>query len=333
LLVSREEVGMGSWDVGSFSNDGASDWLLQLVESRGADKIFRALMLAANNKDYLEVIECEQAVAAAELVAAAIGQPSAKLPADVSNWLQGKDLRMGSELVDLALRVVERVAKNSELKELWDDTDSAADWYVVIEDLADRLRRSEVYTNEFTGKMAKAAETIAATNELCNEALRLISSGQMEEAVTKYDEALKVDPSAQLAYLGRGTCMLSLGRYEKAVENFERAMRIGKDVPEAYHLRAQAYFHLERYHDCIEDLSTLIRKRPDGWDGYWIRGIAYETIGLYNKAVQDFSRVIEKQPRHEEAYGRRAACYEYLGSYDMANRDREKVKKLTSPSS
>jgi len=320
---------MGSWDVSSFGNDGAADWLNQLIASRGADRIFRALMVAANNKDYLEVLECEQAIAAAELVAAAVGKPSATLPKDVLEWLEGKELHLGSELVDLALRVVERVAKNSELKELWDDTDSAADWYVTVEDLATRLRESEVYASEISGQYQKAAETLNITNELCSEALHLISQGRMEAAVAQYDEALNVDPSSQLAYLGRGTCLLALGRYEKAVENFERAMRIGKEVPEAYHLRAQAYFHLERYHDCIEDLSTLIRKRPDKWDGYWIRGIAYETVGLYNKAVQDFTRVIEKQPRHSEAYDRRAACYDYLGSYEMANKDRERAKRMT----
>jgi tetratricopeptide (TPR) repeat protein len=321
---------MGSWDVGSFNNDGGSDWLEQLLQSRGADKIFRALMVVSNNKDYLEVNDCEQAIAAAELVAAAVGEPSQTLPGEVSHWLEGKDLRLGSELVDLALRVVERVAKNSELKELWDDTDSALEWYATVDDLAGRLRRSAVYANEISEPMKRAAVLLENTNELCAEALHLIGFGRMEEAVRRYDEALSLDPSLQLAFLGRGTCFLSLGRYEKAVDSFERAMRIGKEVPEAYHLRAQAYFHLERYHECIEDLTTLIRHRPDKWDGYWIRGIAYETMGLYNKAVQDFTTVIEKQPRHEEAYGRRAACYEILGSHEMANKDRERAKRISA---
>jgi tetratricopeptide (TPR) repeat protein len=264
------------------------------------------------------------------LVAAAVGEPSDTLPSEVSEWLEGKDLRLGSELVDLALRVVERVAKNSELKELWDDTDSALEWYATVDDLAGRLRRSAVYANEISEPMKRAAALLENTNELCAEALHLIGFGRMEEAIRQYDDALSLDPSLQLAYLGRGTCFLSLGRYEKAVDSFERAMRIGKEVPEAYHLRAQAYFHLERYHECIEDLSTLIRHRPDKWDGYWIRGIAYETMGLYNKAVQDFTSVIEKQPRHEEAYGRRAACYEILGSHEMANKDRERAKRISA---
>ena len=324
---------MGSWDVSSFGNDGASDWLDELLHAKGADRIFRALLAAGNIKaqDYLQVPECECAIAAAELVAAGAGRPSPTLPPKASQWLQERSFTAGAEIVDLALRVVERVAKNSELKEVWDDTDSAQEWYGIIEDLQTRLRECDVYASQIAERYKQATSSIVeGTSQLFDEALQLISDSKHEEAIEKYNSALELDPNSQLAYLGRGTCYLSLGRYEKAVDNFERSLRIGKNVLEAYHLRAQAYFHLGRYHDSIDDLSTLIAGRPDKWDAYWIRGIAYESLGLYLKASQDFTKVIELDPRFEDAYGRRADCYEHLGSFDMAAKDRERAKKMTS---
>lgn len=324
---------MGSWDVSSFGNDGASEWLDELLHAKGADKIFRALLAAGNIKaqDYLQVPECEAAIAAAELVAAGAGKPSSFLPPKASQWLQERGFSAGAEIVDLALRVVERVAKNSELKEVWDDTDSAQEWYGIIEDLQTRLRESDVYASQIAERYKQATSSIVeGTSQLFDEALQLISDSKHEEAIEKYNSALELDPNSQLAYLGRGTCYLSLGRYEKAVENFERSLRMGKSVLEAYHLRAQAYFHLGRYHDSIDDLSTLIAGRPEKWDAYWIRGIAYESLGLYLKASQDFTKVIELDPHFEDAYGRRADCYEHLGSFDMATKDRERAKKMTS---
>ncbi len=321
---------MGSWDVSSFGNDGARDWLDELLQAKGADRVFRSLMVAGKlgPNDYLQSTECECAVAAAEIVAAGAGNPSAKLPPKASQWVQERNFTAGAEIVDLALRVVERVCKNSELKELWDDTDSAEEWYGLIEDLEKRLRGSEVYASKLAERMQQASSNVEGTNQLCDEALSLISNGDHEGAIAKYDEALKLDPNAQIAYLGKGTCYLSLGRYEKAVDSFGRSLRIGKEVTQAYHLRAQAYFHLERYHECIEDLTTLIAKKPDGWDAYWIRGIAYESVGLFLKGATDFSKVIELQPKFEEALGRRADCYEALGSFDMAAKDRERMKKM-----
>lgn len=321
---------MGSWDVSSFGNDGARDWLEELLQAKGADRVFRSLMVAGKHgpNDYLQSTECECAVAAAEIVAAGAGNPSAKLPPKASQWVQERNFTAGAEIVDLALRVVERVSKNSELKELWDDTDSAEEWYGLIEDLEKRLRGSEVYASKLAERMQQASSNVEGTNALCDEALTLISNGDHEGAIAKYDEALALDPNAQIAYLGKGTCYLSLGRYEKAVDSFGRSLRIGKEVTQAYHLRAQAYFHLERYHECIEDLTTLIAKKPEGWDAYWIRGIAYEAVGLFLKGATDFSKVLELQPKFEEALGRRADCYEALGSFDMAAKDRERMKKM-----
>jgi tetratricopeptide (TPR) repeat protein len=323
---------LGSWDVSSFGNDGASEWLDQLLQAKGADRVFRSLMIAGKlgPNDYLQTTESECAIAAAEIVAAGAGKPSPTLPPKASQWVQDNNFTAGAEIVDLALRVVERVSKNSELKEVWDDTDSAEDWYVLIDNLEKRLRESEVYASQLAERMRQATSTVEGTHQLCDDALVFISNSDHEGAIKKYDEALALDPNSQLAYLGKGTCYLSLGRYEKAVDNFERSLRLGREVTQAYHLRAQAYFHLGRYHECIDDLSTLIAKKPDGWDAYWIRGIAYESLGLYLKGATDFTKVIDLQPHFEEAFGRRADCYENLGSFDMAAKDRERMKKLMS---
>ncbi len=323
---------MGSWDVSSFGNDGAREWLDELLHAKGADRIFRSLMVAGKlgPNDYLQTTESECAIAAAEMVAAGAGNPSPTLPPKAAQWLQERNFTAGAEIVDLALRVVERVCKNSELKEVWDDTDSSEDWYLLIHDLEKRLRESEVYASQLAERMRQATSTVEGTHQLFDEALVLISAGDHEAAIAKYEEALVLDPNSQLAYLGRGTCYLSLGRYEKAVDNFERSLRLGREVTQAYHLRAQAYFHLGRYHESIDDLSTLIAKKPDGWDAYWIRGIAYESLGLYLKGATDFTKVIELQPQFEEAFGRRADCYEHLGSFDMAAKDRERMQKLMS---
>ncbi|HEY9676807.1 MAG TPA: DUF4259 domain-containing protein [Drouetiella sp.] len=322
---------MGSWDVSSFGNDGASDWLLELLQSKGADKVFRALMSAGKlgPNDYLQTTESECAVAAAEIVAAGAGCPARDLPEEAAQWVKERKFSAGAEIIDLALKVMERVSKNSELKEVWDDTDSSEEWHALMNDLIARLRDSDVYSSRLAESVASAASTVEGTSQLCDEALSLISAGDHESAIAKYDEALNLDPNSQLAYLGKGTCYLSLGRYEKAIDSFEHSLRIGKEVLQAYHLRAQAFFHLERYHDCIDDLSTLIAKQPESWDAYWIRGIAYETLGLYLKGSQDFSKVMELKPDYLEALDRRANCYENLGSFDLAAKDRERLQKLS----
>ena len=132
---------MGAWSTDNFGNDDALDFVGDLC-SRGDEKLIgKALAAVANCGDakYLEVPECSSALAAAELVAAAKGVPPRNLPDDAADWLDSHAPRLGSELVGLARRAVERVRTDSELKEHWEQNGTAEEWHQVLADLAKRL--------------------------------------------------------------------------------------------------------------------------------------------------------------------------------------------------
>jgi hypothetical protein len=71
-------------------------------------------------------------------VAALLGKPAAKLPDEVTSWLAGKKPPKPA-LVKKAQRVVRRVLKDSELKELWADSEDSAKWQQEVEGLLHRL--------------------------------------------------------------------------------------------------------------------------------------------------------------------------------------------------
>ena len=48
-------------------------------------------------------------------------------------------LPVSSDLRALALRAIDRVTSDSELKELWDEVDSAPGWYAYVAALRDRV--------------------------------------------------------------------------------------------------------------------------------------------------------------------------------------------------
>jgi hypothetical protein len=130
---------MGAWGAGSFENDDAMDWVIGLAEGSG-DAILRDALTRFTTTDdrYLEAPGCSIAVAAAEAVAAARGHANASLPDEVVGWLRKKPEVTG-ELVALARSAVDRIAAKSELRDLWDESDSAATWRAAMTDLRARL--------------------------------------------------------------------------------------------------------------------------------------------------------------------------------------------------
>jgi hypothetical protein len=126
---------MGAWGAGTFDNDDALDWLDDLVD--GADDAIRDA-LEATDAEHIEGPDASSALAAAEVVAAALGHPAADLPGEVSDWLEANDAKSAAALAPLALRAVDRVRQNSELKDLWEESDPA-EWNAAVDDLRKRL--------------------------------------------------------------------------------------------------------------------------------------------------------------------------------------------------
>jgi len=129
---------MGTWGTGAFENDDACDWTDDL-EPGNLDPIRDAFAVLSRG-GYLEAPDAVVILAAAEIVAAAAGHPSDDdLPDDAQEYVDALD-GIDPALVAAARAAVERVlASESELAELWAQSDSDDEWRGVVTDLRRRL--------------------------------------------------------------------------------------------------------------------------------------------------------------------------------------------------
>jgi hypothetical protein len=135
------EMPMGAWGRGSFDNDDASDWVYEF-ERDGVAAVESALRQATalGEDDYLQAPEAAQAIAAAEIVAAARDGDLSKLSATARDAFSGPQQAVTSaNLWELAGQAVERVLRQSELKELWEEGDDGEAWSQDVAALLARL--------------------------------------------------------------------------------------------------------------------------------------------------------------------------------------------------
>ena len=133
---------MGAWGINTFENDDASDWLGEFCDEPSEDLLFDAFAAVNDIGDeYLEAPESSAALAAAEVVAALFGKPSATLTDEAQECVRNFKLKPTDELRAAAQKAVARVQTDSELKELWDESDDAAQWQATVQDLAGRLKQ------------------------------------------------------------------------------------------------------------------------------------------------------------------------------------------------
>jgi uncharacterized protein DUF4259 len=129
---------MGAWGIGNFDNDDAADWVYELAESDGTDVLVAALEEATAD-GYLEAPASCAALAAAEVVASLLGNAGKALPDEARKWVEANDAEVGHDLLALARAAVTRIKKDSELRELWEETGDYEQWLSLQDDLLKRL--------------------------------------------------------------------------------------------------------------------------------------------------------------------------------------------------
>lgn len=131
---------MGAWGHGSFANDSALDWLQDLLED-GPPLVREALdrISTAGDQTYLDADDCCAALAAAELVAAALGHGDDRLEENALAWLQENRDATREVGANRAERAVARVYQKSELRDLWDENGPDTEWHADVRELLRRL--------------------------------------------------------------------------------------------------------------------------------------------------------------------------------------------------
>lgn len=318
---------MGSWDVSPFGNDEAREWLSALIAGASTEPVFRALVTAAKVRDgeFLPSQECERAIAAAEIVCCVRNKPTAEVPEELKSWLSQHKLVAGDQIAAMAVRVLGRITRDSELKQVFDDTDSAEEWYAALHDIQKRLQQSSL--PQGSQGLPEVPESEA---KLCEQAAVLVSEQKYEQALEKYDLAAETYSTSQMVFMGRAICHLWLGHYDKVIEDINKALSLDKPIADAYQLRSQAFFHQGKYRQVVADLTNYLSVRPHHIESYFIRGLSYEKLKQYENAINDFTVVIEKNyaDNLSESLNHRAACYEVFGRGDLGAWDRQRAAQI-----
>lgn len=144
---------MGAWGIGIFDNDDACDWIDELIEEddidficstfkkigSGIDDTLLSRMLEEKKELYIEEPEGSAILAAAEIVAALNGKAGKDIPEEAIAWIEENMENSTQELLSLAKTAVKSVRENSELRELWEESDDMEGWLAEVEDLENRL--------------------------------------------------------------------------------------------------------------------------------------------------------------------------------------------------
>jgi tetratricopeptide (TPR) repeat protein len=96
-----------------------------------------------------------------------------------------------------------------------------------------------------------------------NLASLLEGSGQHEEALVHYREALRLKPGAWQAYANLAACLAGMGRLEEAALPYESALRLAPGDPRPPYAMAKALLIANRRAEAAQRFREALRLSPD----------------------------------------------------------------------
>lgn len=134
-----------------------------------------------------------------------------------------------------------------------------------------------------------------------------------DQALSAYDESIKLNPNFVDVYISRGIINHRLGNFKESLTDFDTVIRLEPELSEAYINRGTVRRSMGNYKEAIEDYNKAIHLDPNSPNALTQRGIARSSQKKYEIAILDFDEAIRLDSGYIDAYFNRGSAKRALG--------------------
>ena len=166
---------------------------------------------------------------------------------------------------------------------------------------------------------------------LMHEGNALLSAGQPDAALAKYNEALQFaeaegDPDV---FFNRGIAYKAKGEIDNAIAEYRRALELAPDYAEAHNNLGNLLKDQKKYDEAIVRFESSIRISPDNPSTHNNLGTVHAMKGDVNKAAVYFAKAVRLQPSYIDARQNLGIAYMKQGRLDDAEKEFGEALQMT----
>jgi tetratricopeptide (TPR) repeat protein len=131
---------------------------------------------------------------------------------------------------------------------------------------------------------------------LNTQGIELARAGKFEEAIARYEEALRIVPDLAAARTNWGAALFRLGRVEEALAQYEIALRLAPyDAATQYHVGV-ALLSLSKTDEAIRHFREALRIKPDAELAHGALGRALLVSGDFADGIKHLREALRLKP-------------------------------------
>ena len=161
-----------------------------------------------------------------------------------------------------------------------------------------------------------------------NLGVALEHEGRVPEAIRYYEQAVYLTPDDAEAHNNLGSALARLGRVSEAIGQWERALALRPDYPEAHYNWGVALAQLNRLPEAMDHWEKALQIKPDYVDAHNNLGAALLRTGQVQEAILHFEEALRLKPDLAETHYNLGVAMEQAGRVKEAIGQYEQVLRL-----
>ena len=123
--------------------------------------------------------------------------------------------------------------------------------------------------------------------------------GDVDEAILKYKQSLRLNPDYPEARYNLGSALLQQGEVEGATKECERAIELQPNDPDAHVILGNAFMAKQDLDRAINEYQRALALRPEDGNAHYNLGVGLRQKGEIDRAAREFEKARESEPPQE----------------------------------
>jgi len=132
-----------------------------------------------------------------------------------------------------------------------------------------------------------------------NRGITLRKKGLLDEAMVSVREAIELNPEFESAYIELGLDMLLKGSPDEAISYFQVALKIDPELADGHYNMGLAYARQGKSQQAVEQFTKALPLKPDDFDCHYYLGVELARQGRYDDAIAHFTAILSLKPDPE----------------------------------
>jgi arylsulfatase A-like enzyme/tetratricopeptide (TPR) repeat protein len=210
------------------------------------------------------------------------------------------------------------------LEDVLNQSPEASSVRVILALQYEKLGDLEKAAQQFSRVVADDSQNVLACFNLARTRLK---QGKVDEAVTWYEQTLKIDPAFTQARTGLGIVYRNRKQWSRAIEEFEEALEVGPNYI-ARHNLATIYAQQGALDQAMKHAREAVKLGPKQAESYNVLGSIYLLMKQLQEAERSYLQVIELSPQSDTAFTNLAKVYVQTHRSDKARNALHQALKI-----